>query len=84
MNPHDRAPGRNLSPTGRLRDGALKRKDASDPDSFKVRKGEVGGYRETLSEDDRAFIEDTLNTYPCSLVSPELSAGLRAAQPTKA
>ena len=36
-----------------------------------------------MNPHDRAFIEDTLNTYPCSLVSPELSAGLRAAQPTK-
>lgn len=58
---------RSLEASGRLRDGALKPKDASDPDSFKVRKGQVGGYHETLNEDDIAFIEDTLNHYPCPL-----------------
>ena len=58
---------RSLEASGRLRDAALKPKDASDPNSFKVRKGQVGGYHETLSEDDIAFIEDTLNHYPCPL-----------------
>jgi len=58
---------RRLEASGRLRDAALKPKDAADPNSFKVRKGQVGGYRETLSEDDLAFIEDTLNRYPCPL-----------------
>ncbi len=58
---------RSLEASGRLRDTALKPKSASDPDSFKVRKGQVGGYREALSEDDLAFIEDTLNHYPCPL-----------------
>jgi hypothetical protein len=58
---------RRLEASGRLRDSALKPKDAADPDSFKVRKGQVGGYRETLSADDIAFIEDTLKRYPCPL-----------------
>lgn len=31
-----------LEASGRLRDAALKPKDASDPGSFKVRKGQVG------------------------------------------
>ena len=56
-----------LESSGRLRDSALKPKDASDPDSFKVRKGQVGGYRESLSADDIAYIEDTLRRYPCPL-----------------
>lgn len=56
-----------LEASGRLRDAALNPKDASDPNSFKVRKGQVGGYRETLSEGDLAFIEGTLNRYPCPL-----------------
>mgnify|MGYP001048112435 CR=1 FL=1 len=56
---------RRLEASGRLSDSALKPKDASDPDSFKVRKGKVGGYRENLSEDDLAFIAETLDSYPC-------------------
>lgn len=56
-----------LESSGRLRDSALKPKDVSDPDSFKVRKGQVGGYRETLRDDDIAFIEDTLRRMPCPL-----------------
>lgn len=58
---------RRLEASGRLRDSALKPKDAGDPDSFKVRKGQVGGFRETLGEDDIAYIEETLNRYPCPL-----------------
>jgi hypothetical protein len=56
-----------LESSGRLRDSALKPKDASDPDSFKVRKGQVGGYRESLGAEDIAYIEDTLRSYPCPL-----------------
>lgn len=66
---------RQLEASGRLRDAALKPKDASDPDSFKVRKGQVGGYRETLSEDDIAFIEDMLKTYPCPLYTENYRQG---------
>ena len=56
-----------LESSGRLQDSALKPKDAADPDSFKVRKGQVGGYRESLGEADIAFIEETLRSYPCPL-----------------
>jgi hypothetical protein len=34
--------------------------DVRDPESFKVRRGKVGGYREYLSEDDQAFAADAL------------------------
>jgi len=56
-----------LEASGRVGASALKPKDASDPDSFKVRKGQVGGYRETLSEEDIAFIEQALRNMPCPL-----------------
>lgn len=39
---------------------ALRPADPDDPDSFKVRKGEVGGYREYLSEGDIAFIDQVV------------------------
>ena len=31
--------------------------DASDPESFKVRRGKIGGYADYLSEEDVAFME---------------------------
>lgn len=40
--------------------GALKPRDLSDDDSFKVRKGKVGGFREELSAEDIAFCEEAM------------------------
>ena len=34
--------------------------DVRDPESFKVRRGKVGGYREYLSAEDQQFAEATL------------------------
>ena len=34
--------------------------DVRDPESFKVRRGKVGGYREYLSSDDQAYAADAL------------------------
>ena len=34
--------------------------DPSDPESFKVRRGEIGGYRKYLSADDIAYIESCM------------------------
>jgi hypothetical protein len=56
-----------LEASGALRSAALRPKDRSDPNSFKVRQGRVGGYRETLSADDLAFIDDALRRTPCAL-----------------
>jgi hypothetical protein len=58
---------RRLETSGRMRAAALRPKDPSDPNSFKVRKGRVGGHRETLSENDIAYIEETLRRVPCPL-----------------
>ncbi|TIP61683.1 MAG: hypothetical protein E5X55_36270 [Mesorhizobium sp.] len=35
-------------------------RDPDDPESFKVRKGKVGGYLDYLSTDDVAFCDDVL------------------------
>jgi len=35
-------------------------RDPSDPESFKTRRGEVGGYREYLSGDDVAYVEERI------------------------
>jgi hypothetical protein len=34
--------------------------DVRDPESFKVRRGKVGGYREYLSAEDQQFAEDAM------------------------
>lgn len=56
-----------LESGGLVRAAALRPTDASDPDSYKVRKGRVGGYRESLAAEDIAFIDDTLRRTPCPL-----------------
>jgi hypothetical protein len=40
--------------------GILLARDAGDPDSFKVRRGVVGGYREVLSARELGFIEEAM------------------------
>jgi hypothetical protein len=37
-------------------------RDPSDPESFKTRRGEVGGYREYISDDDVVYIEERIAT----------------------
>ncbi|MBK1725625.1 sulfotransferase domain-containing protein [Halorhodospira neutriphila] len=39
----------------------LAARDASDPETFKTRKGEVGGYREYLQGEDLAYVERVIN-----------------------
>lgn len=58
-----------------VRGQALRPKDESDPDSFKVRKGRVGGYMQALSYEDIAFIEDALAVTPCPLYQAYYAAG---------
>ncbi len=48
---------RRLESDGQFRESRMKPGDASDPESYKVRKGIIGGYTEYLSADDLAFIE---------------------------
>lgn len=38
----------------------LQPRDLNDPESFKVRKGKIGGYRDYLSDDDIAYCDDLL------------------------
>jgi hypothetical protein len=35
--------------------------DVRDPESFKVRRGKIGGYREYLSAEDQRFAADAMN-----------------------
>jgi len=43
--------------------GILKPGDASDPESFKCRKGKVGGYDEYLSDEDIVYCDGVLGKY---------------------
>lgn len=58
---------RRLEAGGAVHKAALRPVDRDDPESFKVRQGRVGGYRQSLSDDDIAFIEDALARNPCPL-----------------
>ena len=54
---------RRMEETGFFGAGALRPKDPDDAESFKVRKGRIGGYREELSDADlaagfRRFLSD--------------------------
>lgn len=51
---------RRLEQTNALDDIALRPPRDNDPEAFKVRRGIVGGYRDHLSADDIAFIDDYL------------------------
>lgn len=42
---------------------ALLPSDVNDPESFKVRKGKIGGYRDYLSDDDVAYCDDLLQRF---------------------
>ena len=46
---------------GFFRQGGLKRRDAGDPESFKVRRGKVGGYRDYFSPQQVEELETLVN-----------------------
>ena len=49
-----------LEATGAFDSNILHPGDVRDPESFKVRRGKVGGYREYLSPEDQAYAADAL------------------------
>ena len=49
-----------LEAAGAFDSKILRPGDVRDPESFKVRRGKVGGYREYLSSDDQAYAADAL------------------------
>lgn len=42
--------------------------NVNDPESFKVRRGKIGGYKDYLNAEDCAFIEQSIEQSPCSFV----------------
>ncbi len=47
----------------------LRPADPRDPDSFKVRRGKIGGYRDYLSGTDSKFLNRTIAGFPCPFYS---------------
>ncbi|MCB1858445.1 MAG: sulfotransferase domain-containing protein [Gammaproteobacteria bacterium] len=52
---------RKLEEEGGLGQGFLSPRDSKDPESFKVRSGKVGGYRQYLNDGDLAYIDQALD-----------------------
>ena len=71
-----RAPGSEL--VGDLNKEALRPKDAADPDSFKVRRGKVGGYADYLSRADVEYLDRALER-----LDPRYGYGPHARPPSK-
>lgn len=44
-------------------------KDDADNESYKVRRGKIGGYVDYMNADDCAFIEQTIDRSPCGFVN---------------
>ena len=62
---------RQLEGQGFFRQGGLKRRDAGDPESFKVRRGKVGGYRDYFTDEQVAELEGLM----AAQLSPTLGYG---------
>ncbi|MBS3810142.1 MAG: sulfotransferase domain-containing protein [Desulfobacterales bacterium] len=56
---------RKLEENQTINSGILSPKDPNDPESYKTRKGEVGGYRSYLSDEDIEYIEAQTEKYGC-------------------
>ena len=50
-----------LEAAGAFDSKILKPGDVTDPESFKVRRGKIGGYREYLSDEDQRYAAEALN-----------------------
>lgn len=59
-----------LEKTGFFNDDKMRPADAADTESYKVRKGKVGGYREYLNDADIAYIDQTIAEIGCPFLEP--------------
>jgi hypothetical protein len=53
---------RKLETEGFFRQGGMRLRDPNDPDTFKVRRGKVGGYRDTFSPEQVAELDEIVAT----------------------
>jgi hypothetical protein len=57
---------RELERSEAFQSGTMQAADTKDPESFKVRRGQIGGYRDYLTDEDVAYVEECMQTmdYP--------------------
>jgi hypothetical protein len=60
---------RKLEASGAFRGAEMKPADQRDPESFKTRKGKVGGYREYLNDEDVRFIDRAIEQMGCPFLA---------------
>ena len=53
---------KNLEAAGAFESKILRAGDAHDPESFKVRRGKIGGYQEYLSEEEQSYARTAMRT----------------------
>lgn len=66
-----------MEAAGIFRDAKMRPGDAGDEESFKVRKGKVGGYAEYLSEADVRYIDEVVEEMGCPFMDVQSVAGIR-------
>lgn len=54
-----------MESSGQFKDDKMQPGTPQDADSFKVRQGKIGGFTEHLSEEDLAYIQQTIQTMGC-------------------
>lgn len=54
-----------METAGHISDAKMQPGQKQDPESFKVRKGKIGGYQHYLNEDDLTYIQQTIQTMGC-------------------
>ncbi len=62
---------RRMERDGRFESSRMQPGDVADPESFKVRKGEVGGHRDYLEAADQAYVDARLAATRCALLDLE-------------
>jgi hypothetical protein len=68
-----------LEATGHFKRQVLTPGNAKDGESFKVRRGKVGGYADYLSPEDCQYLTKVIADAHCPLLDPYLQSGVKAA-----
>jgi hypothetical protein len=66
-----------MEASGQFDRQALRPGNAKDDESYKVRRGKVGGYSEYLSQGDCEYIMQVIKDYDCTLLHPYLPGDAR-------
>jgi hypothetical protein len=66
-----------MEATGQFNRQVLRPGDAKDDESFKVRRGKVGGYSNYLSQDDCKYLTEVIAEARCPLLDPYVQDGIK-------